>query len=172
MADMLVKLYSLPDPAASLAELKLKGIEIRKAYPDEKHVIADWVCKNIHPNWGKGCEAALEQRPVSLLIAYEKDSRYVPSADRYHLPAEILLGFACYDVAAKGIFGPVGVREDRRGCGIGTGLLLASLQVMYQEGYAYAVIGWAGPTEWYARTAGATLIEDSEPGLFHGSLRG
>ena len=74
-------------------------------------------------------------------------------------------------MVAKGVFGPVGVREDRRGGGIGTALLLTCLHAMAGQRYAYAVIGWAGPAEWYARTVGATIIEGSEPGVFRGPLK-
>ena len=171
MADMLVKLYALPDLAPVLAEQKSRGVEIRQAHPDEKYKIAEWVRDNIKPHWGTGCEVALEQRPPSCHIAFEKDPAYVPTTDPYNLPPEILLGFACYDVVAKGVFGPIGVREDRRDCGIGTALLLNCLHAMAAQRYAYAVIGWAGPAEWYARTVGATIIEGSEPGIFRGPLK-
>ena len=171
MADMLVKLYALPDLAPVLAEQKSRSVEIRQAHPDEKHKIAEWVRTHIKPDWGVGCEVALEQRPPSCYIAFEKDPAHVPTADPYHLPSETLLGFACYDVVAKGVFGPIGVREDRRDRGIGTALLLTCLHAMAAQRYAYAVIGWAGPAEWYARTVGATIIEGSEPGAFRGSLK-
>jgi hypothetical protein len=171
MADMLVKLYALPDLAPILAEQKSRGVEIRRAHPDEKYKIAEWVHEHINPNWAIGCEVALEQRPPNCYIAFEKDPEYVPTDNPYDLPSEIMLGFACYDVVAKGVFGPIGVREERQDCGIGTALLLTCLHGMAAERYAYAVIGWAGPTEWYARTVGATLIEGSEPGIFQGSLR-
>ncbi|MEG4880716.1 GNAT family N-acetyltransferase [Microcoleus sp. K1-B6] len=168
---MLVKLYALPDLAPALAGLKTKGVEIRRAHPGEKHQIAEWVREHIHPNWGNGCEIALEQRPPTLYVAVEKDPAHIPTADPYNSPSEILLGFACYDVVARGVFGPIGVREERRDCGIGTALLLTCLHAMAAERYAYAVIGWAGPIEWYARTVGATIIEGSEPGIFRGSLK-
>jgi len=171
MADMLVKLYALPDLAPVLAEQKMKGVEIRQAHPDEKYKISEWVRDSINPNWAKGCATALEQRPPSCYIAFEKDSSHVPTDNPYNLPFEILLGFAVYDVVAKGMFGPIGVREDRQDCGIGTALLLTCFHRMAAEGYAYAVIGWAGPVEWYARTVGATVIEGSEPGVFRGSLK-
>lgn len=171
MADMLVKLYDLPDLAPVIAEQKTRGVGIRQAHPDEKHQIAEWVRQHIHPNWGKGCEVALEHRPPSCYIAFEKEPAHVPTADPYNLPSEILLGFAVYDTVAKGMFGPIGVREDRQDLGIGTALLLTCLHAMAAERYAYAVIGWAGPVEWYARTVGATIIEGSEPGIFHGSLK-
>lgn len=169
---MLVKLYALPELAPVLAEQKAKGVEIRQAHADEKHTIADWVRRHINPNWARGCEVALEQRPPTCCIAFEKDAAHVPTDNPYDLPSETLLGFAVYDVVAKGIFGPVGVREDRQDAGIGTALLLTCLYRMKAEGYAYAVIGWAGPVEWYRRTIGATVIEDSEPGVFRGSLKG
>ncbi|MEK7784776.1 MAG: hypothetical protein AAB658_05015, partial [Chloroflexota bacterium] len=36
----------------------------------------------------------------------------------------------------------------------------------------HAVIGWAGPVEFYAKTVGAVAIEGSEPGIYHGPLVG
>jgi hypothetical protein len=171
MADMLVKLYALPELAPVLAEQKSRGVEVRQAHPDEKHKIADWVREHIKPAWAIGCEVALEQRPPTCYVAFEKDGAHVPTANPYDLPPENLLGFAVYDVVAKGMFGPIGVREDRQDCGIGTALLLTCLHAMAADRYAYAVIGWAGPTEWYARVAGATIIEGSEPGVFRGSLK-
>ena len=171
MADMLVKLYALPELAPVLAEQKTKGVEIRRAHPDEKHKIAAWVREHIKAYWSVGCEVALEQRPPTCYIAFEKDSAHVPTDNPYDLPSETLLGFAAYDVVAKGIFGPIGVREDRRNAGIGAALLLTCCHRMAEDGYAYAVIGWAGPAQWYERTVGATIIEGSEPGVFRGSLK-
>jgi len=43
MTDMLVKLYALPEVTPLLTALNLKGIEIRRPYPSEKHVLAEWV---------------------------------------------------------------------------------------------------------------------------------
>src|SRR5918993_404555 len=98
MADMLVKLYALPELAPALAAQKARGVEIRRAHPDEKHKIAAWVSEHIKPHWGAGCEVALEQRPPTCYIAFEKDAAHVPSDNPYDLPSETLLGFACYDV--------------------------------------------------------------------------
>jgi predicted N-acetyltransferase YhbS len=94
----------------------------------------------------------------------------VPAGNPYDLPPEVLLGFACYDVASKGMFGPIGVREDYWRRGIGKALLLTCLHAMAMEGYAYAVIGSAGPAEFYAKTVGATVIAGSEPGISRGRL--
>jgi GNAT superfamily N-acetyltransferase len=172
MPDMLVKLYTLPAAAPILDRLSTAGIVVRRAAPWEKHSIADWVRVHFGAGWANGSEVALEQRPVTCYIAAEKDPAYTSSADPYDLPRERLLGFGCYDVASRGVFGPTGVREDYRGRGIGKGLLLACLHAMFAEGYAYAIIGQVGPVEFYANAVGATVIEGSEPGIARRRLFG
>ncbi len=157
MPDMLVKLYTLPELAPLTAQLKAAKIEIRRAGPWEKHLIASWVQSHFGGGWAAACEVALEQRPVGCFIAVEQD--LAPA------PTELLLAFACYDVASRGMFGPTGVQEAYRRRGIGTALLLACLHAMFAEGYAYAIIGQVGPAEFYAKTVGATLIDGSEPGV-------
>jgi hypothetical protein len=124
---MLVKLYTLPELAPPLDRLKALGIDIRQADPDEKHILADWVRLHFQESWALGCEVALEQRPVCCYLAIEKGAAPVQPKNAYDLPAERLVGFACYDVASKGMFGPMGVREDYQGRGIGTGLLLQDI---------------------------------------------
>ena len=172
MADMLVKLYNLPDPTPLMAELKAKGIEIRRAGLAEKQVVVDWVRSHFWEVWAAECEASIEQRPVTCFVAVQKQKDLEPSDDPYQQPPEELLGFACYDVAARGFFGPTGVHPECRGQGIGKALLLATLHAMHQERYGYAIIYWVGPTEFYAKSVGATVIEGSEPGIAHGFLMG
>jgi GNAT superfamily N-acetyltransferase len=172
MTDMLVKLYALPDVNPLLTALNQKGLEIRRPHPSERYVLAEWVRQHFHEPWAVGCEVALENKPVSCYIAVEKRQDHVPSDDPYDLPEEVLVGFACYDVDSKGMFGAMGVKEDRRGQGTGTALLLACLHAMKEEGYAYAVIGWVASVDFYANAAGATVIPDSEPGIFRGKLVG
>ena len=172
MTDMLVKLYALHEVIPLLAVLNQKGLEIRKPHPSEKYILAEWVRKLFKESWAVGCEIALENKPVSCYIAVEKNRAQVPNENPYDLPDEVLVGFACYDVASKGMFGAMGVKEDFRNQGIGTALLLACLYAMKEEGYAYAVIGWVGPVDFYARSVGATVIPDSEPGIFRGALVG
>ena len=55
-----------------------------------------------------------------------------------------------------------------RGRGLGTALLLASLWGLADLGYAYGIIGAAGPVEFYHKTVGAIVIPDSEPGTYPG----
>ena len=83
-----------------------------------------------------------------------------------------MVGFACYDTAALGLFGPMGVIESMQGKGIGKALLLACLVEMKIKGYGYAVIGWAGPQDFYAKIAGAVAIPDSTPGIWKNWLGG
>ena len=170
MTDMLVKLYALPEVIPLLNTLNQKGIEIRRPYPSEKYILAAWARHYFEESWAVGCEVALENKPVSCYIAVEKSKAHVPSDNPYDLPDEVLLGFACYDVASKGMFGAMGVKEDYQRRGIGTALLLACLHAMKEEGYAYAVIGWVASVDFYAHAAGATVIPDSEPGIFRGKL--
>ncbi len=167
---MLVKLYDLPEIGPLITRLKENGIEIRQASAPEKRIVVDWVRANFYDAWAGECEAAIEQRPVHCYIAVEKDRTHVPDGSPYSLPAEKLVGFACFDATVRGMFGPMGVQTDHRGRHIGEALLLACLHAMTSERYAYAVIGWAGPTDFYAKTVGATIIEGSEPGIYRGPL--
>ncbi len=173
MSDMLVKLYTLPEITPLVTQLKAANIEVRLAAPSEKRIVAEWVRYHFSKTWAAECEAAMEQRPVSCYIAIEKAQPPIAGDNSYSsLPAEKLVGFGCFDVTAKGMFGPTGVQEDYRGRNIGKALLLACLHTMTDRGYAYAVIGWAGPTDFYSKAVGATIIEGSEPGVYRGPLTG
>ena len=44
---------------------------------------------------------------------------------------------------------------------MGKGLLLSGLHAMAGMGYAYAIIGGVGPSEFFAKVAGATEIAGS-----------
>jgi len=77
-----------------------------------------------------------------------------------------VIGFAGHECTRKAFFGPTGVAEDERGRGIGTALLIASLWGLRELGYVYAVIGNAGPVDFYERAIGAIVIPDSEPGIY------
>jgi len=167
--DMLVKLYNLPEFSTHILELKKMGIEIRQAWPSEKRVIGSWVRDQFNDTWANEAEASLGQRPTTCYIATQKDPDHEPTYP-YDLPFETLLGFSCYDAIYKGMYGPVGVREDFRGYGIGKALLLATLQAMSLNRYAYAVIGWVGPIDFYTQTVNAIPIEGTEPGFFRGPL--
>ena len=172
MTDMLVKLYELPDYYPIQQDLLGQGIEIRRPFPSEKRVLIPWISRHFQEIWAAECAANLDRDPINCFIAIEKQQVPEPDEDPYNLPPEKLLGFACFDVAKKGMFGPVAVLEPFRGKGIGKGLLLASLHAMKEQNYAYAVIWWVGPAEFYTRTVGAVPIEGSAPGFYRGPLIG
>ena len=155
MADMLVKLYELPELEPVLGALKNNGITIRNARAYEKHVVINWIHTHFNPEWASECEAAFSRSPVSCYIAIKHGK---------------LLGFACYEVTCKNFFGPTGVSEENHGKGIGKGLLLASLHALRAMDYAYAIIGGIGPAKFYEKTAGAILIQDSTPGIYSDRL--
>ena len=81
-----------------------------------------------------------------------------------------IVGFAAYECTRKDYFGPTGVLPDYRKRGIGLVLLQMSLQGLADLGYAYAVIGGAGPVDFYAKAVGAQVIENSVPGIYTAPL--
>ena len=155
MPDMLVKLYTLPELESSIAQQRALGIDIRRAIAPEKHVVLDWVKQRFSVSWGSECDISFAHQPVGCFVAISNEKP---------------IGFACYDVTCRNFFGPTGVGEEGRGKGTGKALLLACLHAMRNEGYGYAIIGGIGPAEFYAKCVGATLIEDSTPGMYRGML--
>ncbi len=172
MADLLVRLFSLPDASSYQPNLEAEGIFIRRAHPAELDVIIPWVRYHFKEKWAAECKGAVIKQPVTCFIAAEIQPLPEAGNDPYNLPSEKLVGFACYDTVAIGMFGPEGVHPDYRGRGIGKALLLTCLYAMADFGYAYAIIGWAGPIDFYKKSVGATIIKDSEPGIFRGQLYG
>ena len=172
MTDMLVKLYDLPDYFPVQNQLKEQGVDIRQPFPSEKRILIPWVKTNFSEIWAAECEGVLERDPINCFIAVEKQMVSQPDDDPYNLPPAKILGFACFDAVKKGLFGPTGVLESYRGRNIGRGLLLACMHAMKAQNYAYAVIYWVGPVEFYARTVGAIPIEGSAPGIYPGPLMG
>jgi len=157
MPDLLVKLYALPGSAEILGDLSRNGIEIKRAIAPEKHHILNWVSEKFSKGWASECDSAFSNAPCSCFVAV-KDSK--------------IAGFACYDATAKGFFGPIGVDETLRKTGLGKGLLIRTMEAMREAGYGYAIVGWAGPSDFFKKTVGATIIEGSEPGIYKNMLKG
>jgi len=63
------------------------------------------------------------------------------------------------------------VAEARRGQGVGAALLVQCLHAMRARGYAYAVIGGAGPKAFYEKIVPVMEIPGSSPGIYRGMLR-
>ena len=150
MADLLVNLLALPEPGA-LPD----GVAIRRPFAFEMTQVLDWIGRHFEPGWADEASIAFARRPASILIAVDGGK---------------VVGFAVFDVTANGFFGPTGVSPDHRGRGLGRALLLHALSALRQAGYAYAIIGDAGPEEFYQRTVGATVIENAGPSLYDGKI--
>src|SRR6266849_7061318 len=151
MPDMLVNLLKLPPLEPFLDQQKEAGVNIRRAEPFEITPVRDFIESNFSVTWADEISIGFANKPVSVYIATR---------------AGRVIGFAGYECTRKAFFGPTGVVESERGRGIGTALLIASLWGLRELGYVYAVIGSAGPTDFYQRTVGAMLIPDSEPGIY------
>lgn len=156
MPDMLVKLYELPEVTSLVKRLADQDIVIRRAMPYEKHIVMDWVRESFNDIWASECNVSFANHPVSCFIATEKGD---------------IIGFACYESTCLNFFGPTGVLEEKRGSGVGKGLLLSCLHAMAAIGYAYAIIGGVGPAKFYTDAAGAVIIEGSTPGIYRDRLR-
>ena len=167
MADMLVRLYALPEIGELRERLNDEQIYVRRADTGEMWQIPKWVTEQFNASWAAGSQWSIARDPISCFVAVERLPVTAESDDPYdNVPPERLIGFACYDAAGKGIFGALGVHRDYRRRGIGRLLTVRALEAMREEGYVYGVIGWAGDPEFYANAVGATIIEGSEPGSF------
>jgi GNAT superfamily N-acetyltransferase len=106
--------------------------------------------------WKSEVEVAFSRQPVSIWLAQRGND---------------ILGFACYETTAKNFFGPTGTLESERGKGIGKILLIKSLESLRELGYAYAVIGGVGPSDFYEKAVGAKIIEGSEVSIYENLIR-
>jgi ribosomal protein S18 acetylase RimI-like enzyme len=156
MSDLLVKLLELPEPAPALERARTEGFEVRRALAPEKHLVTRWVQEQFSASWSSECEIAFARQPVACFIATKENQ---------------LCGFAAYEATCRNFFGPLGVESTCRGLHVGEALLLSALHAMRAEGYAYAIIGGAGPAEFFTRTVGAIPIDGSQPGIYRGMLK-
>jgi GNAT superfamily N-acetyltransferase len=154
MLDMLVRLYDLPRLDDALASCAAGGITIRRLHSPEKPALLAWVREHF-PRWLAEAEGACCRLPVACFVAVREGT---------------LIGFVCYDATCRNFFGPEGVLESERGHGVGRALLLAALHAQREQGYAYAIVGGVGPADFYAKSAGATPIPGSTPGIYAGLL--
>lgn len=153
--DMLVKLYDVVADPELDRRLKENGIVVRRALALEFDAIRAWILTHFSTGWASEAQASFYRDPCACLIAV-RDGK--------------LLGFACYDGATLGFFGPTGVAEAARGLGIGKALLIRTLLAMRERGYGYAAIGWVGPADFYAKTVGAVPIPESDGSVYKGML--
>jgi ribosomal protein S18 acetylase RimI-like enzyme len=156
MTDLLVKLYDLPDPGAHLAALAEKEILVRRAMASEQHLVVGWVQKLFGDGWSAECSVAFARQPLACMVA---------------VTGGRIAGFACHDSTCINFFGPIGIDPVFRHKGIGQALLLATLKGMADAGYAYAIIGDAGPMMFFEKCVGAFPIPGSTPGIYRPGIK-
>jgi predicted N-acetyltransferase YhbS len=158
MPDMLVKLYAdtLPPLEPELKRMREAGVIVRRARPYEISRVAEFVGKHFAVTWADEISVGYANKPTTVYIAI-RDGEVV--------------GFGACECTCRGFFGPTGVDPAERGKGVGRALLIACLHGLREMGYAYAIIGAAGPTDFYAKAVGAIAIEGSSPGIYGDGLK-
>ena len=156
MADMITRLDDLQLPLETLQKLEKDGIRIIRPLAPDMQAILDFVREHFDPGWAGECACALARVPASCVVAVKEKE---------------IIGFACYDVTAKGYFGPIGVHPQKRVGGVGSALLLQCLYAMKCDGYGYAIIGGgSGVAGFYEKECGATIIPGSDPGIYRNRI--
>jgi GNAT superfamily N-acetyltransferase len=155
MPDMLVNLLKLPPLQPLLDEMSAVGVNIRRAQPFEITPVRQFIEQNFSVAWADEVSVGLAHKPVTV---------YIATSDRH------VMGFAGYECTRKTFFGPTGVAESERGRGVGKALLITALWGLRELGYVYGIIGHAGPIEFYEEAVGATVIPDSDPGIYEDLL--
>ncbi len=154
MPDMLVKLYNVfPEPEMEEA-LRADGITFKRVMPPDLTNVVTFVKEKFSQGWADECTVGIMKNHCWIAVCEKK-----------------VIGFACYDTTMPDYFGPTGVDPDYRGKGIGRVLLVKSLLSLKEMGYAYAIIGFAGPVDFYSKVVGATVIPDSTPRSYHNLIK-
>lgn len=141
--DMIINLYapmkSFPLPS---------GIRIVRALPFEAPQVVAFVKQNFSTDggWSEEIKGPLHLNNPTIFLALRNKS---------------IVGFCAYDATAKGFLGPLGVSESERGHGIGAALCASALCALKEDGYAYAIVGWVGPQEFYSKNFGAVALNNS-----------
>ncbi len=150
MPDLLVNLLKLPPQESSASFV------VRRAQPFEITTVRIFVSEQFSPGWADEISVGFARQPISVYVATVEHE---------------LVGFAAYECTRRGFFGPTGVVASARDKGIGKALLLASLRGLREMGYVYAIIGAAGPVDFYQKAVGAMIIPDSDPGIYVDALK-
>ncbi len=151
LPDLLVPLYDLP------VAREQEGLWVGKPLPHQSPSVLSFIGDNFSVAWKAEASVSFGSLPPKITVAVERESgRFA--------------GFCCWDCTAKGFLGPIGVHDNFRGKGVGQAVVIAALHSMREAGYGYAVIGDAGPIEFFQRICDARIIEGSSPGIYGNPL--
>lgn len=118
----------------------------------------DWVRSEFSEGWASEVMPGLAAVPPTVLLAWDRETGK---------PA----GFCCWDCTARGFLGPVGVDATNRGAGVGKMLVLGVLHEMRRSGYGYAIVGAAGPVDFFRSVCGAVEIPCTSVGIYAKGLK-
>ena len=148
MADMLVNLYELPE----IGKVKDETIKIHRVLPPDAYKLKKFAEEYFNLEWVGEVEAALSRPNPTCFVAMRNNE---------------VLGFACFDATAPGMFGPTGVRPDVRGLNVGKVLLLSALYGLKDLGYGYAIIGGVGKARgFYEKCCNALWLDMYEHSIY------
>ncbi|MGE7602973.1 GNAT family N-acetyltransferase [Peribacillus sp. NPDC097675] len=119
---------------------------IRKVNHNDATDLVLFVQKNFSKEWSETIRKAFLLSEPSIYIALDNRGD--------------IIGFAGFDIYKnkKCYFGPMGVSVSNRISGVGYSLLHKCLKDMSNIGYEYAIIGDAGPIEFYEKACNAVVI--------------
>ncbi|WP_242486886.1 GNAT family N-acetyltransferase [Peribacillus sp. TH16] len=125
---------------------KINSHIIRKVNNNDATNLVPFVENNFSKEWSQTIREAFLLSEPSIYIALDNKGEIV--------------GFAGFDIYKnkKCYFGPMGVSVSNRISGIGYSLLHNCLKDMSDVGYEYAIIGAAGPIEFYEKACNAVVI--------------
>ncbi|MBD8068771.1 GNAT family N-acetyltransferase [Bacillus sp. PS06] len=119
---------------------------VRRANSEDTRSLIEYVKNNFSTEWSQTISDGFLLNKSSIYLACDANDN--------------IIGFAAFDIYKnkKCYFGPMGVSKSNRMKGIGYALLHHCLRDMSEIGYEYAIIGGAGPIEFYEKACNAVVI--------------
>ncbi len=132
------------DTASAERELAERGVQVRRARPDDGPVLDTFFDENFGPDWRYEVGLSHANNPPTLHLAFRDEQ---------------LIAFSAHSSQNRewGFFGPMGTTPAARGLGIGRVLLWHCLNDLRAAGHRTALIPWVGPIAFYHQWAGSVV---------------